>query len=152
VILYREKVIIRDSFETDDNMELETIENEYREDYKIKIICPEFTCLCPGKYDQPDFATISITYVPDEVLVELKSLKYYIVSYRNKEIYHESATNKILEDLVESIKPKFMRVRSDWNVRGGITTIVEKDYAKKDWDGDPKEIELKTSEHTSVSR
>ncbi|MBS3816875.1 MAG: NADPH-dependent 7-cyano-7-deazaguanine reductase QueF [Candidatus Thermoplasmatota archaeon] len=134
-------------------MELETIENEFREEeYKIKIVCPEFTCLCPGKPDQPDFATISITYVPDRYLIELKSLKYYIVGYRDKEIYHETATNKILDDLVEKVKPKFIKVRGDWNVRGGITTIVETEYMKEGWDGDPDEVEIKTTEHTSLSR
>ncbi|MFP3871557.1 MAG: preQ(1) synthase [Candidatus Aenigmatarchaeota archaeon] len=134
-------------------MELETIENEYTdEEYKIRIICPEFTCLCPGKPDQPDFATISIIYVPDEKLIELKSLKYYFVDYRDKEIYHETATNKILKDLVEKVKPNFMRVRGDWNIRGGITTIVETEYAKESWDRDPEEVEVKISEHTPISR
>lgn len=135
------------------NMELETIKNEYDEDeYRIKIICPEFTCLCPDKPDQPDFATISITYVPDELLIELKSLKYYFVGYRDKEIYHETATNKILNDLVEAVSPKYMKVRGDWNVRGGITTIVEKEFCKEDWDRDPEEVEIKIGEHTSLTR
>jgi len=134
-------------------MELKTLENKYDEmDYKIKIIAPEFTCLCPGQPDQPDFATISITYVPDKYLIELKSLKYYFVGYRNKEIYHETATNKIKEDLVEKLEPRYIKVRGDWNVRGGITTIVETEYSKDDWDKDPEEIELKTTEHTSTSR
>jgi len=134
-------------------MELKTLKNEYDEmDYKIKIIAPEFTCLCPGKPEQPDFATISITYVPDKYLIELKSLKYYLVGYRNKEIYHETATNKIKEDLVDKLEPRYIKVRGDWNVRGGITTIVETEYSKDDWDKNPEEIKIKTSEHTSVSR
>ncbi len=134
-------------------MELETLENEYdEEEYRIKIICPEFTCLCPNKRDQPDFATISITYIPDDLLIELKSLKYYFVGYRDEEIYHEAATNKILNDLVEAVDPKYMKVRGDWNVRGGITTIVEKEYMSERWDGDPDEIEVKTTEKTSFSR
>ncbi|MBS3781803.1 MAG: NADPH-dependent 7-cyano-7-deazaguanine reductase QueF [Candidatus Thermoplasmatota archaeon] len=134
-------------------MELETLENRYEDiDYKIKIISPEFTCLCPGKPEQPDFATISITYVPDKYLIELKSLKYYLVGYRDKEIYHENATNKIKQDLVERIKPRYMKVRGDWNVRGGITTIVESEYVKESWDGVPEEVEIKTTEHTSISR
>ncbi|MEF8832788.1 MAG: preQ(1) synthase [Candidatus Thermoplasmatota archaeon] len=133
-------------------MELKTLENNYEDtDYKIKIISPEFTCLCPGKPDQPDFATISITYVPDEYLIELKSLKYYLVGYRNEEIYHETATNKIKEDLVENLKPRYMKVRGDWNVRGGITTIVETEYVKDDWNKDPAEIEIRATEHTSTS-
>jgi len=134
-------------------MELKTIDNKFPdEDYKIKIISPEFTCLCPDKPDQPDFATISITYVPDKYLVELKSLKYYFLDYREKEIYHETATNQIKEDLVKLLKPRYMKVRGDWNVRGGITTIVETEYVKDDWDGDEEEIEVKTTEKTSMSR
>lgn len=134
-------------------MEIETIQNEYSDqDYKVKIISPEFTCLCPGKLDQPDFATISITYIPDETLLELKSLKYYLVGYRDVEIYHETATNKILDDLVEAVKPRYMMVRGDWNVRGGITTIVETEHIKEGWEGDPEDIVVKTKEHTSTSR
>ncbi len=134
-------------------MELERIENKFKQtDYKIKIIAPEFTCLCPDKPDQPDFATISITYVPDRYLVELKSLKYYFTAFRNEEIYHEKATNQIKKDLVELLEPRYIKVRGDWNVRGGITTIVETEDVKDDWDGDPEEIEIKTTEHTSTSR
>ncbi len=134
-------------------MALKTLEDEYKEeDYRVKIICPEFTCLCPDKPDQPDFATISITYIPDELLIELKSLKYYIVDYRDKEIYHEAATNKILNDLVETVDPKYMKVRADWNVRGGITTIVEKEYVCDEYDKDPKQVEIKIEETTSFSR
>lgn len=134
-------------------MELKTIENKFeQEDYKIKIISPEFTCLCPGKPDQPDFATISITYVPDEYLIELKSLKYYLTGYRDREIYHEPATNQIKEDLVDALEPRYMRVRGDWNVRGGITTIVETEYVEESWDGDPEDIEIRTTERTSTSR
>ncbi len=136
-----------------DKMELETLENRHDDkDYKIKIISPEFTCLCPDKRDQPDFATITIIYIPDEYLIELKSLKYYFVGYRDKEIYHEEATNKILKDLVEELKPRYMRVRGDWNVRGGLTTIVETEYVRDDWDGDPEEVAVKNEEHTSMSR
>ncbi|MFW6048378.1 MAG: preQ(1) synthase [Candidatus Natronoplasma sp.] len=134
-------------------MELKTLENKYDDvDYKIKIISPEFTCLCPGKPDQPDFATISITYVPDAYLIELKSLKYYLVGYRDKEIYHETATNKIKDDLVEKLEPRYIRVRGDWNIRGGITTIVETEYKKEDWDKDPRDIYIRSTEHTSTSR
>ena len=87
--------------------ELETIKNKNEDkEFKVKIICPEFTCLCPNKRDQPDFATITITYIPCEKLIELKSLKYYIVSFRDVEIYHEEATNKILDDLVNALNPR----------------------------------------------
>lgn len=126
---------------------LETIDDEYPEkEYKVKIRCPEFTCLCPGKPDQPDFATIIITYVPDEKLVELRSLKYYLFEYRDEEIYHEAATNKILEDLKEALEPRYIRVKGDWNVRGGIKTIVETEHVGEGWEGDPSEVELRSSE------
>ncbi len=134
-------------------MELQTLENKHKDkDYKIKIMSPEFTCLCPDKRDQPDFATISITYVPDEYLIELKSLKYYFVGYRDEEIYHEEATNRILKDLIEVLEPKYIKVRGDWNVRGGITTIVETEHVKNGWEGDPDEIEVKNTGNTSTSR
>ncbi len=108
---------------------LKTIPNEsVDKDYRVEITIPEFTCLCPEKRDQPDFAVITITYVPDELLVELKSLKYYVVKFRDKEIYHETATNRILDDLVEVLKPRYLKVKGDWNIRGGIKTIVEVDY------------------------
>ncbi|MFP4051909.1 MAG: preQ(1) synthase [Thermoplasmata archaeon] len=127
--------------------DIDVIENEYSDkEFKIKINTPEFTCLCPGKRDQPDFATIIITYIPKDYLMELKSLKLYYVSYRNIEIFHEEATNKILEDLVEAVKPRYMRVSGDWNIRGGITTNVETEYVDDDWEGDPKNVEIKSTE------
>ncbi|MFO8109240.1 MAG: preQ(1) synthase [Thermoplasmata archaeon] len=108
---------------------LKTIPNENADkSYEVKIVIPEFTCLCPEKRDQPDFAEITIMYVPDELLIELKSLKYYIVHFRDKEVYHEAATNRILDDLVEVLKPRYMKVKGDWNVRGGIKTIVEVEH------------------------
>ncbi|MFW6196600.1 MAG: preQ(1) synthase, partial [Thermoplasmatota archaeon] len=127
--------------------DIDVIENEYNDkEFKIKISTSEFTCLCPGKRDQPDFATIIITYIPKEYLMELKSLKLYYVSYRNIEIFHEEATNKILNDLVEAVKPRYMRVNGDWNIRGGITTNVETEYIDDDWEGDPKNVEIKSTE------
>ncbi len=122
---------------------LETIEDRYPEkEYKVKSETSEFTCLCPGKRDQPDFAKITIIYIPRDLLIELKSLKYYFVNYRDVEIYHETATNKILDDLVEVVNPLYMKVIGDWNVRGGITTIVESEYEADDWEGDPDEGEF----------
>jgi 7-cyano-7-deazaguanine reductase len=104
---------------------LEVVENEYPErNTRIEVVSPEFTCLCPGARDQPDFGTIFIEYVPDETIVELKSFKYYLVSYRDVEIYHEPATNQILEDIVEACDPRWIRVTGQFNVRGGITTDV----------------------------
>lgn len=104
---------------------LEVVENEYpKRNTRIEVVSPEFTCLCPGQRDQPDFGTIYIEYVPDEWIVELKSLKYYLVSYRDVEIYHEPASNQILEDIVEACDPRWIRVTGQFNVRGGITTDV----------------------------
>jgi 7-cyano-7-deazaguanine reductase len=104
---------------------LEVVENEHPErNFRIEVISPEFTCLCPGKRDQPDFGTIIVEYVPDEKIIELKSLKYYFVSYRDVEIYHEPATNQILDHLVEACNARWMRVTGQFNVRGGITTDV----------------------------
>ena len=85
---------------------------------------PEFTCLCP-RTGQPDFATVSISYVPGPSIVELKSLKLYLWSYRNEGAFHEDVTNRILEDLAAALSPRSMTVRTDWLVRGGITTSVE---------------------------
>lgn len=92
-------------------------------DYMIDITCPEFTCLCPVT-GQPDFANIKIRYVPDALCVELKSLKLYLWSYRNEGAFHEAVTNKILDDLVEIIAPRWMEVKGIFNIRGGIETIV----------------------------
>jgi len=104
---------------------LEVVENEHPErNSRIEVVAPEFTCLCPGQRDQPDFGTIILEYVPDETIIELKSLKYYFVSYRDVEIYHEPATNQILDHLIEACNPRWMRVTGQFNVRGGITTDV----------------------------
>ena len=92
-------------------------------DYTIRIESPEFTCLCP-KTGQPDFATLKLEYVPDEVCVELKSWKLYLWSYRDEGAYHEAVTNKILNDLVAAIDPRRMTVTATFNIRGGIRTAV----------------------------
>jgi 7-cyano-7-deazaguanine reductase len=105
--------------------QLETFPNPHPErDYDIAMDCPEFTCLCP-KTGQPDFATIRIRYVPDQLCVELKSLKLYLWSYRGEGVFHEDVTNRILDDLVGAIAPRRITVRTDWLVRGGIHTVVE---------------------------
>jgi 7-cyano-7-deazaguanine reductase len=94
-----------------------------KRDYEIRFECPEFTCLCPMT-GQPDFATIRISYVPDKLCVELKSLKLYLWSFRNEGAFHEAVTNKILDDLVSALKPRQCEVTGDFLVRGGIHTVV----------------------------
>ena len=96
-------------------------------DYEIRLEIPEFTCVCPMT-GQPDFATIRIRYVPDRWLVELKSLKLYMWAYRNEGAFHEDVTNRILDDLVRTLGPRRMEVVGDWNVRGGIKTLVTARY------------------------
>ncbi len=93
---------------------------------------PEFTCLCP-KTGQPDFATLVLDYVPDKLCVELKSLKLYIWSYRNEGAFHEAVTNRILDDLVAALSPRFMRLTARFYVRGGIFTTVVAEHAKSGW-------------------
>ena len=112
---------------------LETFPNpEPGRDYEINMECPEFTCVCP-RTGQPDFATIRIRYVPAQLCVELKSLKLYLWSYRDEGAFHEAVVNRILDDLVQAIRPKTMTVVGDFNVRGGIQTTVtaSHDGAKK---------------------
>lgn len=95
--------------------------------YEIRFECPEFTCVCP-KTGQPDFATIRIRYTPQDLCVELKSLKLYLWSYRDQGAFHEAVTNRILDDLVSAISPRSMVVEGDFMVRGGIHTVVEVQY------------------------
>ncbi len=92
-------------------------------DYVITHICPEFTSVCP-KTGQPDFATIELSYVPDEKCVELKALKLYYYSFRDQGIYYEAVTNRLLEELAEACAPRWMRVVGRFNVRGGISSVV----------------------------
>jgi len=110
---------------------LETFPNpEPRREYTIEFTCPEFTCLCP-KTGQPDFATISIRYVPNRTCVELKSLKLYLWSFRNEGHFHEAVTNRILDDLVKALRPRSMEVVGDFFVRGGIHTVVTVRHGKR---------------------
>lgn len=96
-------------------------------DYKITIRCPEFTSVCP-KTGQPDFGTILIEYIPDQLCIELKSLKFYMQSFRNKGIFYEFLTNEILDDLTAACRPQWMKVTSCFTPRGGITTDVCVEY------------------------
>jgi 7-cyano-7-deazaguanine reductase len=104
--------------------QLETVANPCPgRDYEIKMEAPEFTCVCPLT-GQPDFATITVIYVPDQRIVELKSLKLYLWSYRDEGDFHEGVTNQILTDLVDAVAPRRMTVVGDFTVRGGIHTVV----------------------------
>ncbi|MHC4738104.1 MAG: preQ(1) synthase [Planctomycetota bacterium] len=98
-------------------------------DYAITIRCPEFTSLCP-KTGQPDFGEILIEYSPDKICIELKSLKFYMQSYRNKGIFYEALTNDILDDLSGACSPRWMKVTSKFTPRGGITTEIVAEYRK----------------------
>jgi 7-cyano-7-deazaguanine reductase len=110
--------------------QLETFPNPHPDnDYEIDINCPEFTCVCPMT-GQPDFATIHINYRPGARCVELKSLKLYIWSFRDEGHFHEDVTNRILNDLVAALDPREMTVTGDFNVRGGIHTVVTARYKK----------------------
>ena len=106
-------------------------------DYIIRFETHEFTCLCPLT-DQPDFAHLFINYIPDKLNVELKSLKTYLWSFRNKGAFHEAVTNKIMDDLVEVMNPRFIRLKAVFNVRGGVYTNVECEHRKEGWS--PREV------------
>jgi len=116
---------------------LETFENPQPErDYTIRIRVPEFTCLCP-KTGQPDFAELTLEYVPDRLCVELKALKLYVWSYRDEGAFHEAVTNRILTDLVTATAPRFMRLSADFNVRGGVYTTVVVEHRAAGWSAPP---------------
>ncbi|GAB4185980.1 MAG: preQ(1) synthase [Wenzhouxiangellaceae bacterium] len=113
--------------------ELETFPNpQSARDYTIRMRIPEFTCLCP-KTGQPDFATLHLEYVPDQLCVELKSLKLYMWSFRDTGAFHEAVTNQILDDLVKAVAPRFMRLSAAFYVRGGIDTTVIAEHRQPDW-------------------
>jgi 7-cyano-7-deazaguanine reductase len=115
------------------NTMLETFANPAPErDYTIRMIIPEFTCLCP-RTGQPDFATLELEYVADRLCVELKSLKLYIWSYRDRGAFHEAVTNEIVEQLVRALAPRFLRLTARFNVRGGITTTIVAEHRKPGW-------------------
>ncbi|MES0370745.1 MAG: preQ(1) synthase [Mariprofundaceae bacterium] len=110
--------------------ELETFPNPNPErDYHIRIDSPEFTCLCP-KTGQPDFAEIKLDYIPDQLCVELKSLKLYYWSFRDEGHFHEKVTNMIANDLIELIDPRYLKVEAVFNVRGGVYTTIEVEHTK----------------------
>lgn len=107
---------------------LETFENQFpQRDYKIEIICPEFTSVCPMT-GQPDFGTLTINYVPDALCVELKSLKLYLQRFRNEGIFYENVTNQILDDLVQTLQPRRMTLLAAFTPRGGIRSNITATY------------------------
>ena len=118
--------------------------------FHIHIQMPEFTCLCPLT-GQPDFAALTLDYVPDKKCVELKSLKLYIWSFRNEGAFHEKVTNQILDDVVRAIAPRFARLTAKWYVRGGLFTNVVAEHRKKGWKPAAK-VELAAFEPESNMR
>jgi 7-cyano-7-deazaguanine reductase len=120
---------------TEPSTRLETFTNPAPDlDYTIRMTIPEFSCLCP-KTGQPDFATLKLEYVPDELCVELKSLKLYIWSFRDRGAFHEAVTNEILGHLAAAVTPRFMRLLAEFNVRGGIYTSVVAEHRQSGWTG-----------------
>lgn len=116
---------------------LETFANPAPEhDYVIRMSIPEFTCLCP-RTGQPDFATLEIEYVPDRLCVELKSLKLYIWSFRDRGAFHEAVTNEIADVLAGATTPRYLRLSAQFNVRGGITTTVVAERRQPGWQPQP---------------
>jgi 7-cyano-7-deazaguanine reductase len=114
--------------------QLETFANpEVARDYTIRMQIPEFTCLCP-RTGQPDFATLDLEYVPDRLCVELKSLKLYIWSFRDRGAYHEAVTNEIADQLLETLQPRFLRLAARFNVRGGIYTSIVAERRQPGWE------------------
>jgi 7-cyano-7-deazaguanine reductase len=115
---------------TSPSKELETFPNPNpQRDYEISFEAPEFTCVCPMT-GQPDFATIRIRYTPDQKCVELKSLKLYLWSYRDEGTFHEAVTNRIANDLIAALDPRYLYVEGDFYIRGGIKTVVKVEHRK----------------------
>ena len=120
------------------NSPLETFPNPNPErDYTIRVNIPEFTCLCP-KTGQPDFATLTLDYVPDRLCLELKALKLYIHAFREQGAFHEAVANKILSDLAAAARPRFMRLTADFNTRGGISATVVAQHIAPGWSAPPR--------------
>lgn len=125
-----QRVTAAEDFDALELPAIAVVDNLVRERrYSVTFTIPEFTCVCPLT-GQPDFATFRITYVPDARLVELKALKLYINAYRNVGVFHEFVTNKILSDLVAACDPLRMDIEGDFNVRGGIKTVVQASYER----------------------
>lgn len=109
---------------------LETFENSYpNREYVIEIVCPEFTSVCP-KTGQPDFGTLTFQYIPNKLCVELKSLKLYLQQFRNQGIFYENITNRILDEMVELLQPRWMKLVASFTPRGGISTSVTVEFPR----------------------
>lgn len=109
--------------------EMEAVPNPSRHrEYTVELSYPEFTCKCP-RSGYPDFATLTLTYIPDEYIIELKSWKLYLNRFRDQYVFHEAVTNQILDDFVALIKPRRANIVADWNVRGNVKTVVRTDYS-----------------------
>lgn len=118
--------------------QIETFPNPApQRDYHVHMEIPEFTCLCPMT-GQPDFAALYLDFIPDKKNIELKSLKLYIWSYRDQGAFHEAVTNKIVDDLVKAMQPRFLRLTAKFYVRGGIFTNVVAEHRKKGWQAAPR--------------
>jgi len=122
---YGEKIVT----EFDVAKDLEIWPNEYKKNYLIKVVLPEFCSLCP-RSGYPDFATIYLEYTPDAYVVELKAIKLYINSFMNRSISHENAANEIYDVIHDKIKPKYLKVTADFNPRGNVHTVIEIDSSK----------------------
>ncbi len=122
---YGEEIVSKFDVERD----LEIWPNEHKRDYLIKMTLPEFSCLCP-RSGYPDYATIYLEYIPNEWVVELKAIKLYINSFRDKYISHENGANEIYEVLERKLKPKYMKIIADYNPRGNVHTVIEIDSSK----------------------
>jgi 7-cyano-7-deazaguanine reductase len=122
---YGEKII--DEFDVEKDLEIWP--NEHEREYLIKMTLPEFSCLCP-RSGYPDYATIYLEYTPDRWVVELKAIKLYINSFRERHISHENSANEIYEVLERKLKPKYMKITADFNPRGNVHTVIEIDSSK----------------------
>ena len=119
---------------------LETFDNpNVEKDFVVRIRMPEFTCLCPVT-GQPDFAELNLEYIPAQRCIELKSLKLYLWSFRDEGAFHEAVTNRILDDLVGVLQPRYARLTADFNVRGGLYTSVVAEHRAPDWKGSPAQL------------
>ncbi len=122
---------LQENVRTLDTPVIDVFENKYSDkEYIIKINTDEFTCVCP-KTGLPDFAAITLEYSPGRVCVELKSFKEYLTFYRNVGIFHEHVTNRILDDFVRAVKPRWIKIYSQFKTRGGIITSVTAEYRRK---------------------